>query len=91
MATTLRQASRKEYVLRSEPGKIWQDEIRNGTLQRIADAVEKMALRHTELIDQRDRYERMYTYERTRRETAERQIAALRGVITKMKKARKED
>lgn len=87
MATTLRQASRAEYARRDETGHINGDELRNGSLQRIADAVEKMAVRHTELIDQRDRYERMYTNERSRREAAQRHAAALRGVITRLKKA----
>lgn len=84
---TLREASRTEFSTRNEM--VNSDEITNGALQRIADAVEKMAQRHTELIDQRDRFERLYRLELDRREHAERRIVALRGVISKMKKETK--
>ena len=49
MATTLRQASRAEYVRRDETGPTGDDELLNGSLQRIADAVEKIAARRTKL------------------------------------------
>lgn len=85
---SLRDASRKEYLLRGESAHT--DELRTGALQRIADAVEKMAQRHTELIDERDMYKRWYDRESERRARAERRIAALQGVITRMKKARQQ-
>lgn len=81
----IRNASRKDYHTQSDTP-TWQ-EVRDGALLRIADAVEKMALRNTELIDERDRYKRTYDTERGWRERAERQVSAMRGVITKMKKA----
>lgn len=84
---SLRDASRKEYLLRGESAHT--DELRTGALQRIADAVEKMAQRHTELIAERDRFERYYRSEIDLRYAAERRCSALQGVITRMKKARR--
>lgn len=62
------------------------DAISAGALQRIADATETMAKRYQELIDERDRYKEMYHRALSRRIGRDRQIAALRGVITKLKK-----
>lgn len=64
------------------------DDIQLGCLLRIADATEAMAKRHTELIRDRD-----YLAQRNREhlatiETLSRQRAALRGTITRMKRAK---
>jgi len=64
------------------------DQLKFGALQRIADATEAMAKNHVSLMAERDRFERWYNDERKRRERLERRVNALRGVITKMKKAR---
>lgn len=85
---TIREASRGNYTTKDEVP-TWQ-EVRDGALLRVADAVEKMARRHTDLIDERDRFERYYRQESQRRAMAERRIAALQGVITRMKKARQQ-
>ncbi len=86
MNKTIRDASRSNYTTKDETP-TWQ-EVRDGALLRIADATEKMAQRHTELISQRDRYEGYYKQEHEIRARAERRIAALQGVITRMKNAR---
>ncbi len=88
MNKTIRDASRGNYTTKDE-APTWQ-EVRDGALLRIADAPEKMAQRHTALIDERDMYKRWYDNETKRREIAERRIAALQGVITRMKKARQQ-
>lgn len=63
------------------------DQMKTGVLLRIADGVEAMAHRYTQLLDDvkycRDR---MRTLD-SRCEHKDRQIRALRGVITKLRKA----
>jgi len=59
--------------------------INTGSLQRIADATEKMALRHTELIGQRDSFERRLKAEQSYVETLRYQLRAAKGQITKLK------
>lgn len=61
--------------------------IKLGALLRIADATELMAKRHTELMTQRDYYERLARERADSIETIRRQRAALRGTITRMKRA----
>ncbi|QDU67692.1 hypothetical protein [Engelhardtia mirabilis] len=76
-----REASRKQW---STPGNV--EGINSGSLQRIADATEIMAQSYQGLIDERNRYERLYTAERADTSRLERSNAALRGVITRMKR-----
>ena len=79
--------------MRQESIKMWNgdrtlESINAGSLQRIADACEKMALRYTELIMQRDMYLRWYNKESDRVLTLKRQLAAAKGQITKLKRSR---
>lgn len=60
--------------------------INTGSLQRIADACEKMAVNWASLSSERDQYKRWYEKKRTECEASNRSIAALRGQITKLKK-----
>lgn len=60
--------------------------LRTGCLMRIADATEKMAKRHTELIDERDRQQRLADYWRQCCERTERRLRAAKGQITKLRK-----
>lgn len=76
-----REASRQNW---SATGQI--QEINSGSLQRIADATEKMAASYDYLREDRDRYKRRYQEETLRREKRDRQVAALRGAITRMKR-----
>lgn len=62
------------------------EQINTGALLRIADATELMAKRHTELMTQRDMYERWHDEEAQKRRLAERRISSLKGQITKLKK-----
>ena len=50
-----REESRKNWGKDSAQGALTIEQINTGTLLRIADAVEAMAKRHIELIDERDR------------------------------------
>jgi hypothetical protein len=53
---------------------------------RIADAVEKMAVRHTELIDDRERFKRWYMQRAERVKLLERRCAAYKGIVKRLKK-----
>ena len=65
------------------------EHINAGSLQRIADAAEAMAKNHVQLQSELDRYKRHYEEQRDARYHAERRINSLKGVITRLKKARK--
>ena len=60
--------------------------ITESMLFRITEAVELMAQNHRQLVQDRDSYERWYRQEQERRYRLEKQIAGLRGYITKLKK-----
>jgi hypothetical protein len=62
------------------------EQINMGSLQRIADAVETMSGSYNSIISDRDLYKRWYQEEQKRANSAERHNAALRGVITRMKR-----
>ena len=65
------------------------EQINCGSLLRIADAVEKMALRYTELIDQKERSDRSAKYLRETCDKRDRQLSAAKGQITKLRNAAK--
>ena len=60
--------------------------INAGSLQRIADAAEKMALSYNQLLADAERYQRWWKEEQRRREHAERRAVALAGHITRLRK-----
>ncbi len=81
---SLRDASRKSFTTFNDSPT--HEEIRTGSFQRIADSVETIAKRYSDLLDDAAR-------EKRQREEAEagvsklyRRIYALKGVITKLKK-----
>jgi hypothetical protein len=65
-----------------------EDGLKIGALLRIADSIEVMARNYGQLIDERDRYKRWYEQERASGQRMARSINSLRGVITRMKKAK---
>jgi hypothetical protein len=65
-------------------------EIQTGSLQRIADATELMAKRYVEVLADRDNYKRWYEQEKASSKRLVAQVNALKGVITKMRKAEAE-
>lgn len=84
---TYRDESRKNYGRELEQSVGMHDEsIKLGAILRIADATEKMAQRHTELIAQRDQFERWYEREKRTSELLRKQRNAYKGQITKLKK-----
>lgn len=77
--------------MRDQSRKAWDGEstlevINAGSLQRIADAAEKMALRHTELIYKAARLEKTNQWLDGCIKSRDRTIANLKGQITKLKK-----
>lgn len=86
MSTFLRQLSKSEWT---DGGKPTTEYINAGSFQRIADAAEKMATRHTELIDNLESTKRNRDFWLSKALTLERSVSALRGVITKLKNRNK--
>ena len=86
-ANNLRELSKRGFVQNNEIPSL--DEIDSGSLQRIADATEAMALNYQVLIGERDRFERWWLKEQCRADRLERSNAGLRGHITRLKRATK--
>lgn len=87
MSETLRGHSKKTWAA----GDNTLASINAGSLQRIADATEKMAQRHTDLIREREWYERAYKDSVRNQEAVKRQLSAAKGQITKLRKAASKD
>lgn len=68
------------------PNNVTWEMVNVGSLQRIADATEKMAQRHTDLMRDLDSNKRWYEQERHEHAATIRQLRAARGVITKLRK-----
>lgn len=62
------------------------DDIKTGSLQRIADATELMAKDYQKLISERDYYKRCYESEKNCSRRLNRSNTALRAWITRLKK-----
>lgn len=62
------------------------EQIRIGCLQRIADATEVMAGNNAQMQEEINALRRGRAYWQQEAEAAQRQVAALKGVITKLKK-----
>ena len=82
-----REASRRDWRTNSVTGASI-EEINSGSLQRIADATEKMAASYDALRNERDRLQRWYDTAKAEWQLLARRNAALRGVITRMKTKR---
>jgi len=77
---TCREESRQDWTSRGSV-----EGINAGSLQRIADATEKMAQSYDALIRERDHYKRWYEIAVKDVDQLGRSNSALRGVITKLK------
>lgn len=85
MFKNYREESRNKGWGTDSEGNLTADQLQLGAVLRIADATEAMAKRHTELIRERDNFERMYRDASRRAEHYRRSNAGLRGVITRLK------
>lgn len=82
-----REESRKNYgTAVAEGAAISLEQLQVGALMRIADATENMAQRHTELISQRDYWEREARDLRKECARLRRSNSALRGVVKRLKR-----
>lgn len=81
--TTMRESSRKEFGSDESV-----EHINLGSLQRIADACELMARNFLQLQADRDLYKRWHENVSRERDREKRRSASLRGVITKLKRAK---
>lgn len=61
------------------------ESINSGSLQRIADALEKMSRNYDQLISDRNHFRNQASRLRGELDAERRRSAALRGVITRMK------
>lgn len=84
MSDTYRKNSRKEWSRPDE--KIYDEDLKIGCLQRIADATELMARRHQELLDEKNDAINSRDYWRALHDEIERSNRSLRGQITKLKR-----
>lgn len=82
MAESLREKSRRNWTNDANTD----GNIQLGCMLRIADATEKMAQRHTDLIEERDRLSRYYRARGEQIARLERQLSAHKGQITKLKR-----
>lgn len=80
-----RAQSRKEWVA-PENKKPTIEQLQLGALQRIADATERMAQSHEEILASRDRYKKWYEDAQRARKIDARSAAALRGQITRLRR-----
>lgn len=83
---SLKEQSRKDWVLSHSQDKADNEQIQIGCLLRIADASEAMAKNHNELISQRDMYQRWHQDAFARLQRSERRLAATKGVVTKQRR-----
>jgi hypothetical protein len=88
MNESFRKASRSDWYPKPDNRPVSNDDLKVGALQRIADATEKMAQSHASIIDARDRYKRWYEEKVAENQRLARRIHALRGTITRMKRAK---
>ncbi|KDC22999.1 hypothetical protein AZ20_4231 [Bordetella bronchiseptica E014] len=83
MSTSLIEQSRKRWVTQGDAASL--EQINAGSLQRIADATEKMAQRHTELMRERDGYKDLYERSAASVDQLRHSNRSLRGHITKLR------
>lgn len=87
MLVSWRQESKKDYGSDYKHD-INIDNIKTGAVLRIADAVEVMSRRYTDLLDQVESAKRDAEFYRKLYLKMQRRNYALRGVITRMKRAK---
>lgn len=80
-----RQASKTDWGNEESEG-VTLAQINTGAILRIADATEKMAQRHTDLMHDRDYWERRAKYAERSLDTERRRSASLRGHLKRAKK-----
>lgn len=85
MGKTLRSGSKQDWGIQREDGKLLEIEIQVGCLQRIADAVEKMAHNHDDLLQDIYLLRRTNESHKVTIDKLFRQVNTYKGIIKKMK------
>ena len=85
MKVESRKASRMTWMVGSDEAGPACEQINTGSLQRIADACEAMAKNHITLMNERDRFERWYREAEKKCARKDKQIAAYRGIVKRLK------
>lgn len=80
----LKAESKKDYHVPS----IDNEDLKTGSLMRIADSLELIAKDRQKLIDEKDRYQRLWNESLEKEKYLLRIIRGLKGTITKMRKAK---
>ncbi len=88
MFTSYRQGSKADYGITNDNGILTLDQINTGCMLRIADATEAIAKNYLKLQSDLDVSRKLYEQKTVYAKTLEKRNAALRGVITKLKKER---
>ncbi len=85
-----REESRREWVLNvPDGGELRNDDLKLGAMLRMADAVEKMAGPFARLVEENERLKTRLSDRLEYIRRLERQLAATRGVVSRMKRAAK--
>lgn len=87
---SFKEESKKNWGADKKGQEMSREEIAHGCLLRIADAIEVMAKRHTDLIDERNRYERYYNQETAARKRIENTLKSTKGHLTRARNRIKE-
>ena len=85
MRMTAREASRRDWSAGTDELNPSVDQANEGSLQRIADACELMAKNHKMLTEDRNMYERWYREATALVKKRDKQIAAYKGIIKRLK------
>jgi hypothetical protein len=75
----------QENIREHSTKKVTYEAINAGSLQRIADAVEKVAINHIQLEQQCAELKRQKEYWRAKAETLQRSVNAYKGLVKKKK------
>lgn len=90
MGKSFREESRVNYTS-DHGGNLTKEELKLGSLLRIADATEKMAANYAALQRERDRYLEWYENSQKSNARLRRSVASLRGYIARLKRLSRED
>lgn len=83
MAKYFKEESRANWYTTKEMSS---DDLKVGALLRMADSLEKMEKPFAQLLSEREQYQRWYNEEKAKRRKMEKQLAAYKGIINRLKK-----
>ena len=84
MPKNFKEWSKEEFV-RTDDQKPTAEQVQIGCLQRISDAVEKIAQNYDDLLREKEKFKRWYLDERAEKERLQRSIIAHKANYTRLK------